>query len=137
MDVKTIIMGQIFIQTKFVFWVWWESYLKVICTLLFKLFTYMIDFVFLLQRFWQPLKGFNTSTNWRENKIFFYKGGKSSPKFNVGRGAYPEPWHFLHMLYPNKSVFMLRIKGGIKKGVGLRSQNYFYLCTLTFFAYAW
>ena len=36
--------------------------------------------------------------------------------------------------YPNKSVFMLRIKGGMKKGGGLRSQNCFYLGTLTFFA---
>ena len=34
--------------------------------------------------------------------------------------------------FPNKSVFMLRIKGGMKKGGGLRSQNCFYLGTLTF-----
>jgi hypothetical protein len=38
--------------------------------------------------------------------------------------------------YPNKSVFMLQIKGGMKNRGGLRSQNCFYLGTLTFFANA-
>ena len=32
--------------------------------------------------------------------------------------------------FPNKRVFMLQIKGGVKKGGGLRSKNCFYLGTL-------
>ena len=31
---------------------------------------YMINIVFLLQFCWQPIKGFKTSTNWREHTIF-------------------------------------------------------------------
>ena len=34
----------------------------------------MRNIVFLLKFCWQPIKGFNTLTNWRENTIFLCKG---------------------------------------------------------------
>ena len=57
------------------------------------------------------------------------------PKYaQKGKGPLNIKCIFKHMPkmsgYPNKSVFMLQIKGGMKK------QNCFYLGTLTFFAYA-
>ena len=87
-DMKMIIIGHIFIQTKFCLWgvLWREqnfiwltnmnnyycfyikiAILKVICTLLNKLFTLKVlyfCFNFVGNLF---IKGFNTSTNWRAN----------------------------------------------------------------------
>ena len=63
--------------------------------------------------------------------IICAKGGKLSPKFNCFIKHMPKMSG-----YPNKSVFMLQIKKGMKKGGGLRSQNCFFLGTLTFLAYS-